>query len=196
MRTRIGSAVFAAALAFAGVAVASAPAGAADGHAVTVTPDAGLVDGQQVTVAGTGFVETPIINDWSVALCSGAILTDGVTLDHALTDCDVTTQPFVFTHADASGNLSTPFTVRKSFTTSGGAVTCGQGAQSCAILVAQLTEGGILTGAATAISFGPPPPPTVAECFRDFAHDHQHPLRVRSVRLLLCVLRALAASHH
>src|SRR5262245_13924889 len=118
MRNRIASALLVATLAFAGIAVSSTTAGAADGHTVTVTPATGLSDGQSGTVAGTGFVETPIINDWSVAQCSGAILTDGITLDNALKDCDVTTQPFEFVHADAQGNLSTSFSVRKSFTTS------------------------------------------------------------------------------
>jgi Neocarzinostatin family len=196
MRTRIGSAALVAALTFAGVAVASTPAGAADSHAITVTPDSGLVDGQSVTVGGTGFVETPIINDWFAAECSGAILTDGVTLDNALKDCDVTTQPFVFVHADADGNLSTPLTVRKTFTTSSNIpVTCGQGADQCAILVSQLTEGGILRGAAAAISFGPPPPSTIADCFRAFAHDHNHSPRVKAVHLLLCVLGVLFKHH-
>jgi hypothetical protein len=196
MRTRIASAFLVATLALAGMAVTSTAAGAADGHAVTVTPATGLSDGQSVTVAGTGFVETPIINDWSVAQCSGAILTDGVTLDNALKDCDVTTQPFVFVHADAQGNLSTSVNVRKSFTTSSQiAVTCGQGADQCAILVAQLTEGGVLTGAAAPISFGPPPPTTIADCFRAFAQDHTHRPRVKAVRLLLCVIGVLSKHH-
>lgn len=198
MRSRIGSAVVVAvaALALAGIAVASTPAGAADGHAVTVTPATGLADGQQVTVAGTGFVETPIVNDWAVSECSNLILSEPLTLDNALHDCDATLQPFTFAHADSAGNLSTPFTVRKNFTNSSGtSVSCGQGAAACAILVGQLTEGGVFVGAATAISFGPPPPSTVADCFRAFARDHTHSPRVKAVRLLLCVLGVLSKHH-
>jgi hypothetical protein len=117
MLKRIGIAFVVTALALGGSLVAGGVAGAADSHTVTVTPSTGLSDGQTVTVSGTGFVETPIVYDWSVSECESAVLSD-ITLDGALAHCDVTTTPFVFTHADAAGNLSTPYTLRKSFTIS------------------------------------------------------------------------------
>lgn len=190
MLRRIGIAFAAAALGLGGTLVAAGPASAADAHVVTVTPSTGLTNGQTVTVSGTGFVETPIINDWSVAQCSAAILSEPITLQNALHDCDVTTQPFVFAHADAAGNLSTPFVVRKSFTTSSQiAVTCGQAPNDCAILVSQLT-GSDLTGAAAPISFGAPTP-TLGDCIRQFLGDHQHSSKYRLHQLVVCVISAL-----
>jgi Neocarzinostatin family len=191
MRTRIGVAFVVAALGLGSTLIAVGPAGAAGAHTVTVTPSTGLVDGQTVTVSGTGFVETPIINDWSVSLCDSAILSEPITLQNALHDCDATTQPFVFTHADAAGNLSTPFAVRKSFTTSGNlSVTCGQAPNDCAILVSQLT-GSDITGAAAPISFGTPVR-TLADCIREFLGDHNHGPKARFHRLLVCVFAVLS----
>jgi hypothetical protein len=88
--------------------------------AITVTPNAHLHGRQTVTVRGTGFTATPLVNDWSVAQCTADILTAAIDLSNAIKYCDVTTEPFVFTHADAAGNLSSSFTVRRNFTTSGG----------------------------------------------------------------------------
>ncbi len=192
MRTRIGIALMVTALALGGSLAAGGSAGAADSHTITVSPSTGLTDGQTVTVSGTGFVETPLVYDWVVTQCDPAILTETISLDNALQDCDATTSPFTFVHADSAGNLSTPFTLRKSFTTSGNiAVTCGQAANDCAILVAQVVGGGF-AGAAAPITFGTPVK-TVPECYREFAHDHRHGLRYRLVQLLTCVVTAL---HH
>lgn len=188
MRSRIGTAVVVAALALGGSVATIEPAAAAGAHTVTVTPSTGLADGQTVTVSGTGFVETPIVNDWSVAMCDPGIIA-GITLENALQHCDVTTQPFAFTHADAAGNLSTPYAVRKSFNTSSGAVTCGQKPSDCVILLAQLTDQGFV-GATASISFGTPTR-TLADCIREFLNDHQRGLRFRFYRLLVCVFAVL-----
>ena len=53
----------------------AAPAAAV--HAITVTPSTGLSDGQTVTVTGTGFTETPAVNDWSVTECRAGIVDAG-----------------------------------------------------------------------------------------------------------------------
>jgi|GEM_PF-5958025 Neocarzinostatin family. len=146
------SAVGAGVLLTAGVFVAT-PAGAA-AHVVTVSPNTGLTDGQVVQVTGSGFTETPIVNDWSVAQCTGAVVGAVLTLDLALANCDATTQPFTFVHADALGNLSTTFVVHTSFTPSAGAqgpVDCT--VTPCALLVSQLTNAGVI-GAAAPITFG------------------------------------------
>jgi hypothetical protein len=203
MRTRIGVAFFAAALVFGSSLATAGTAGAADSHSVTVSPSRGLSDGQTVTVTGSGFVETPALYDWAVVECSAAILTDGITLDNALKDCDAGGSPDTggtFAHADAGGNLSpTPFVVRTSFSTTTPTpvpVTCGQAPNDCAILVAQLTTpGGTFVGAAAPISFGTPVR-TVAECYRELTHDHQHSLRYRLVHLLTCVFTALHHERH
>lgn len=189
LRTRIGVALTVVALTLGGSLVASAPAGAAAVHAIAVNPSTGLSDGQIVTITGTGFDETPAVNDWSVAMCEPAAL-DIITLENAIQHCDITTTPFVFTHADAAGNLSTQYAVRKTFTVEGGrTVTCGQSPNDCVILVAQITTVGF-TGAGVPISFGAPVK-TVAECFRDFRLDHTHSLRYRFRQLLICVFTAL-----
>jgi Neocarzinostatin family len=191
MRTRIGVALAVVALALGGSLATAGAAGAAGVHTVTVTPSSGLSDGQTVTVSGTGFVETPIVNDWSVAMCDPSILSS-TSFETAIAHCDITTQPFVFLHADSSGAVSTPYAVRKSFTIEGGAtVTCGQAPNDCAILVGQLTDQGFV-GAAAPISFGPR---TVAACYREFAHDRQHGLRFRLTHLLACVIAALSHRH-
>ena len=104
MRGRIGVALVVVALTLGGSLVASAPAGAAAVHAVTVSPSAGLSDGQTVTVSGTGFDETPAIYDWSVTQCSAAVLSSPIDLNSAINDCDGTSYPVVFTHADPAGN--------------------------------------------------------------------------------------------
>jgi hypothetical protein len=127
----------------------------AEGPVVTVEPDTGLVDGQTVTVEGTGFTATPIINDWVVVQCSADILAVPLTLEAALNFCDAVTG-FVIVSADENGNLSTPFTVRGSFTTTGPqpfTVTCGVTPGDCAILVAQITDEGFV-GAGAPITFG------------------------------------------
>jgi hypothetical protein len=190
MSRRVGVALMVAVLALGGSLVAGEPAGAAEVHTVAVTPNTGLSDGQIVTLTGTGFDETPLVNDWAIAMCEPAIL-DAISLENALDHCDVTTEPFVFTPADEAGNIDTQYAVRRTFVVGGRTVTCGQSANDCAILVAQISSGGFV-GAAAAISFGTPVK-TVGECLHDFFHDHRHRLRFRLRHLLVCVITAL---HH
>jgi hypothetical protein len=193
MSRRLGIAVVTFTLAVGGLVGVAAPAGAADGHTVTVTPSTDLSDGQTVAVTGTGFVETPVIYDWAVTQCSAAILAAPTDLDHAINDCNQQ-EPFLFVHADAAGNLNSPLVVRKTFTAGLGAgahtVTCGQAPNDCAVLVAQLTGSGSLVGAATPISFAKPIP-TLGNCIRTFLGDHQHRPAVKLHRLLVCIFTAL-----
>jgi hypothetical protein len=196
MRNRIGISAVVVALTFGGALVAVEPAGAAAVHTVTVTPSTGLSDGQTVTVSGTGFDETPIIYDWAVSQCSAAILAAPTDLNTAINECNQQ-EPFLFTHADAAGNVSSTLVVHKTITVgvANGAktVTCGQAPNDCAVLVAQLTGGGILVGAAAPISFGTPTP-TLGDCIRDFLGDHHHGIRYRFHRLLVCIFTVL--THH
>ena len=132
-------------------------AGAA-GHAITVTPSTGLIDGQTLAVAGTRFTETPSVNGWSVTECRAQILDQPITLLTALANCDVTTQPFVFAHADPAGNLSTSYTARTTF---GASATVDCTTTPCVVLVSQIVDGGAgFVGAGAPITFGGPPPPS------------------------------------
>src|SRR4051794_7858595 len=120
MHRRFGIAVVTLTVALGGLTGVAAPAGAADSHTVTVTPSTGLSDGQTVTVKGTGFTETPALYDWYVSQCSAAVLEAPNDINHAVNDCNQQ-EPFLFTHADAAGNLSSPLVVRKTFTAGLGA---------------------------------------------------------------------------
>jgi hypothetical protein len=196
MRTRIGIALTVMAVALGGSLVTASPAGAAEVHTVTVTPSTGLADGQTVTVSGTGFDETPLINDWVVSQCSAAILNAPNDVGAAINNCDQSTAAFA--HADAAGNISTSFVVHKQLTTGlgtgTGSFTCGQAPNDCAILIAQLADGPTqFVTAATPISFGTPTR-TLGDCIREFLGDHQHGVRYRFHRLLVCIFTVL--THH
>ncbi len=126
-------------------------------HIVTVTPSVGLSDGQTLAVSGTGFTETPSVNGWSVTECRAQILDQPITLLTALDNCDVTTQPFVFAHADSAGSLSTSYVARTTFNASA-TVDCTT--TPCVVFVSQIVDGGAgFVGAAAPITFGGPPPP-------------------------------------
>jgi hypothetical protein len=78
------------------VGIAAAPAGAAP--LVGVTPNSALVDTQTVTVSASGFTANVQL---AVLECNvGAI---------SQSDCDLST--LLFTNADGSGNVSTPYNV-------------------------------------------------------------------------------------
>lgn len=195
MRKRVGFSAVIVALTLSGALVAVEPAGAAAVHTVTVTPSTGLTDGQTVTVTGTGFDETPVINDWFVSQCSAAILSLAtIDVGAAINDCDQTGGGFA--HADGAGNLSTSLVVHTTFTTGVGAgtgsATCGQAPNDCAVLIAQFTNNGFIA-AATPISFGTPTR-TLGDCIRDFLGDHKHSVGYRFHRLLVCIFTVL--SHH
>jgi len=162
-------------------------------HKVTVAPNTGLSDGQTVTVRGTGFVETPALNDWVVTQCSARILEAPNEINHVINECNQQ-EPAVFAHADAAGNVTSPLVVRKTFTAGllAGAhtVTCGQAPNDCAVLVVQITTDGNFTGAAAPISFGKPVP-TLRDCIHTFLADHEHRPFVKFRRLLVCIFIAL-----
>jgi hypothetical protein len=158
-RIRVAGAVF---VAFVGLGVAggAVPAGAA-GWQITVSPSTGLADGQSVGVTGTGFTEHPLtqfVVDWAIAECNSTVLNQPLDPVLFTSNCDITTTPFVFVHADAAGNVAGTFPVRSSFTTGNGtAVDCVQ--TQCALAVAQITDAGFV-GAVAPISFGSVTPPT------------------------------------
>jgi hypothetical protein len=188
MRRRFGIALIVTALTLGASVATVEPASAADTHTVTVTPSTGLTDGQIVTVSGSGFVEDLLNNEWLVSMCDPAVLTT-IDLRTALDHCDIVTRN-VFAPSDAAGNLSVQYDVRKTFPLiDGTTVTCGQAPNDCAILVADVTALGFF-GAAAPISFAQPVP-TLGDCVREFLGDHQHGVRFRVHRLLVCIFTAL-----
>jgi hypothetical protein len=151
-----------------------------------------LADGQTVSVHGTGFTETPIINDWVVSQCSSAVLAAPNDLLTVLDSCNVDAN--VIVHADPVGNITATLVVAKSFnviTPERPPITCGQAPDDCAVLIAQVTDPGVFTGAATPISFGSPPR-TLHDCIRDAWRGHTDGQRHRLRSFVQCVLVVLA----
>ena len=143
-----------------GLAFAAAPPAGASGWQISISPSTGLTDGQLVLVTGTGFTEHPntqFVVDWAITECNSTVLSQPLDPQLVINNCDVTTEPFVFVHADAAGNVSGTFRVSTTFTPLGGGavpVDCTQ--TQCALIIAQLTDAGFV-GAAAPISFAPAP---------------------------------------
>jgi hypothetical protein len=89
---------------------------------VSVTPDTGLQDGQQVMVSGSGFPPNTLI---AFAECTQDVATQGITA------CDLSTSTFIGgipATSDGSGIVPpTPFTVKKTLSINGDQVDCGDG---------------------------------------------------------------------
>jgi hypothetical protein len=172
---------------------AAAPISFGREHTVTVTPATGLSDGRTVMVTGTGWVQTPSFGGWIIAQCSSAVLTEP-TIGVAVSECDPSLAgTAIQVPADAAGNIQSPFVVHTTFTTAGNpsrAVTCGQAPNDCAILIAQVTPGGVFVARAAPISFGKPVP-TLRDCIRTFLADHEQRPSVKPRRLLVCIYNAL-----
>ena len=130
----------------AGGVVAAAPAGAAT--AVSVTPNSALVDAQEVTVSASGFTANVSL---AVLECNvGAI---------SQSDCDLST--LLFTTADGSGSLSTPYNVFRQIFTGNNPNGIDCAPSNCVLAVANI---GDQTEAASApLNFDPsiPLPPTL-----------------------------------
>jgi hypothetical protein len=98
-----------------GMVVAGAvPGGAVAGPSVTVVPNTGLVDGQTVTVSGSGL--TPGPSQVGIVECDPTSYAQNVP-------CDLSTVQFVNLGAD--GSFTTTQVVRKTITTSFGTFDCG-----------------------------------------------------------------------
>ena len=162
---------FAALFGAVGLTLAAVPAGAS-GWQISINPSTGLTNGQTVVVTGTGFTEHPntqFVVDWAITECNGAVLNQPLDPVLVVNNCDVTTEPFVFVHADAAGNVSGSFRVSKTFTPlGGGAVPVDCTKTQCALLIATLTDAGFV-GAAAPISFAP-----ASTCPRGERPGHGH----------------------
>jgi hypothetical protein len=89
---------------------------------VSITPDTGLQDGQQVMVSGSGFPPNTLI---AFAECTQDVATQGISA------CDLSTSTFIggtASTSDGSGIVPpTPFTVKKTLSINGDQVDCGDG---------------------------------------------------------------------
>jgi hypothetical protein len=145
--------------AMAGGVLTAAPVGAANWQ-ISVSPAAGLTDGQTVTVTGSGFTEHPLtqfVVDWAIAQCDDSVLHQPLDPVLVASHCEVTSTPFRFAHPDAAGKVSVRFRVATRFTPGVGGVPVDCTRSACAMVVAQVTDAGFV-GAATPISFAVIPP--------------------------------------
>ncbi len=158
MRRRVRSATLVLAVVAMSGLFSASPASAANWQ-ISVSPSTGLTNGQSLLVTGTGFTEHPLtqfVQDWAVAQCNSTVLTQPLDPVLVVNNCDVTTTPFVFVHADAAGAVSSPFQVSTTFTPGIGGVPVDCLATQCALIIAQITDAGFV-GAAAPITFAPRP---------------------------------------
>lgn len=102
------------------------------GLPVSVVPDVGLTDGQEVIVSGAGF--TPFVQ-LGVVQC--LVVTDG---SGSIDDCDIGN--YQLTAADENGNFSLSMPVRRFISNSRGEHDCAQGGieLSCGIAAGNLSD--------------------------------------------------------
>lgn len=129
---------------------AGGPSAAEASRAITVTPDTDLVDGQEVTVAGTGFTDVSFVG---IVQCAKGLGLDG---------CDLSTAAPSFDFV--GGAFSETYYVSAVIDTDAGSIDCRTYVDGCRIMVNQRFD---LTGSARAdIAFDPAgplePPPSVA----------------------------------
>jgi hypothetical protein len=139
---------------------------------ITVIPSTGLVDGQTVTVSGTG------LGGFTRILQCGPALGREPDLSAAVTHCDL--GQFVNPQLDAQGNVPpTPLIVTELLPTSAGTVDCTT--NQCVVLIGGLGGGDGFVSAVAPIRFGAATPATKASCkkggWRSLADDRGQPFR-------------------
>jgi Neocarzinostatin family len=139
---------------------------AQEGPTITVTPSTGLAEGQTVTVSGSGFGDLRVV---AVVQCAGTV-GEHPDVGTAVFGCDFTTD---IQGVAEFGGFSTTFVVSRQLTLlEGQTVDCRTASEPCRILVGSGPD----TFATAPISFGPPTPPSRADCkkggWRNLA-DHQ-----------------------
>jgi hypothetical protein len=114
------------------VVVVGMPSAAQTTRTLTVTPDTGLVDGDVVALHGTGFTPSA-----TVGFCQAV---DDGTPDPS--DCGV---PFQLASADAAGEFTASYTVRRFMTPSsvGATIDCAQPSANCLIGATDLGSGNV-----------------------------------------------------
>jgi hypothetical protein len=146
---------------------------------ITVTPSTGLVDGQVVSITGTGFAGMNSVAPLECPPQFGGRTEFGI--NEVLTNCNFIAfaQSVVI---DAAGNLTASAPVRETFTPSSGgpAYDCTV-RNDCVLLVAGLGGFPELRGASVPIRFGPAEPGSKAACkgggWRTLANDQGRPFR-------------------
>jgi alpha-tubulin suppressor-like RCC1 family protein len=142
---------FAAVVVAAGTVAVSATSAAAAG-AITVTPDAGLVDGQAVEVAGTGWEP-----GHTVGVCQGVLLTPA-----SQDNCDDGDYTVVI--VDSAGAFTVELTIRRTMYVPALATTvdCTDGAAACVVGAADAIDvAGTGTTVPIALAPAPPGAPTI-----------------------------------
>ena len=171
---RVGLVVLAVVL---GAVAVPATAQAQEAPTLTVTPNTGLVDGQTVSLTGTGFVDISSIAGLECPPQFGG--RTEFTINEVLSNCGFVAFAGEIT-TDAAGNLSGSATVQEVFTASGGATYDCTVRNDCVLLVAGLHGSG-LAGATVPIRFGPATPTTKAACrnggWRNLANDQGRAFR-------------------
>jgi hypothetical protein len=94
---------------------------------VTATPSTGLVDGQSITISGTGF--TPNVQVAAAECGAGTVGTQSCDLGNV-----------VYGTSDGSGDASISFTVHASLSTATGTIDCTTGAGACVVGLANLND--------------------------------------------------------
>ena len=143
-------------------ALPAAPAGAQEAVSITVTPSAGLTDGQIVTVEGTGFSpNATAFGSLTVGLCPADILGD---VSQAVFRCGATTAFPV--PVDDAGRFEAQLRVFREQPTNTGDATlrCTDAPNACVVIALEVTgsppDFGLLVATAP-ISFRPQ---TMADC--------------------------------
>ena len=128
---------------------------------VVVTPGEDLVDGQSVTVSGSGAFPG---RTYVAVQCDGAVLADGVTEDELLYDC---ADPRFGTPVPvaADGTFSVAHVVRRDVTVGIRPVHCDARPGACAVVLNPLYFPGGVPGG-TAVSFRPVPPVVAPQAVR------------------------------
>jgi hypothetical protein len=165
---------------------------AQEAPSITVTPNTGLVDGQVIAVAGTGFVpDEPGSSGVAtiVLVCPSAVLDfepfDSDDLFGLVNVCGVLAGE---ASTDAGGVLASTLQVAQVMPTrlGDGVVECGDAPNDCIVFAGSVrlsprTGPTILRYATAFITFGPSSPQSKAECknggWRDFANDQGPPAR-------------------
>jgi hypothetical protein len=163
-----------------GTVVAPAAAQTQEERTLTVTPNTGLVDGQVVSIRGTGFADMVAVSPLQCPPQFAGRTEFGIT--EVLANCGFIVFAWDPT-IDSAGNLTDSAPVQEVFTpSSGGPVYDCTVRNDCVLLVAGLGGGAPeLGGAAVPIRFGPETPATKAACknggWRNLANDQGQPFR-------------------
>ena len=175
MGRRLRTGLAAAGLMLPAVLVPPQGAAAQEAPSIMVTPNTGLVDGQTVTVLGSGFESVSF--SIGIFLCSSAVgsVSDPDNIADVIAHCDFDT--LTDSGSITEGAFTTMLTVREVITTMTGETFDCTEAPGCVVHAANPSG----PRASAPITFGPDVPTTTADCknggWRDLANDDGQPFR-------------------